>query len=540
MEKALKARDQIVGFIDIGTNSVRLLVVRINPNSSYTVISQEKEVVRLGEQEFKDNILKPYAMERTLWVCRKFADLARTYGAATIVAVGTAAIREALNKTEFLQQLAAQGGISVHVISGKEEARLTYLGVSSGVDIGYENAIFIDLGGGSTEIGIGNQFKCVYLDSLALGAVRLTTQSVGEGWTGTIHKKVYERMKRHVIIELRKTTDNVKQFKAKLAYGSSGTIINLAEITNRMFKNGENSKNLLLLRRSLKKMIPILCDSSLEERRKIPGLNHDRADIIVAGAVIIETIMNEFELEELHVSQRGLRDGLLIDYLSQQKNFKDFQTTPMRNRSVFQLGRSCNFDERHAEVVASLATQLFDSAYQAKLHDLGDDCRELLRYAALLHDVGDFLSFNDHHLHSHYIISNTELLGFDQREITMMANLARFHRKKIPSKKTLKSVDLDEKSKKTVMILSAFLRLAEKLDRGHCGLVKKAEFTKVDKNRVVLSLFSYDECSLEEWSVIQNASAFNVAFGKRIEVRCEKLPDTELEFQANMDNPLEK
>ena len=149
MDATVTALGQVVGFVDIGTNAVRLLVVRINPNFSYTVISQEKEVVRLGEFEFRDSLLKPEAMDRAVFVCGKFAELAKTYGATNIIAVGTSAIREARNQSDFLKILYRETGLNVHVISGKEEARLIYLGVSSGIDIGDEKAIFIDLGGGN-------------------------------------------------------------------------------------------------------------------------------------------------------------------------------------------------------------------------------------------------------------------------------------------------------------------------------------------------------------------------------------------------------
>ena len=165
MEATVNATGYVVGFVDIGTNAVRLLVVRVNPNFSYTVISQEKEVVRLGEQEFKDSLLKPEAMERAIFVCKKFAELAKTYGATKIISVGTSAIREAKNQDEFLQRLFRETGLEVHVISGTEEARLICLGVSNGVDIGDKKAIFIDLGGGSTEIAIGDQHECFYTHS---------------------------------------------------------------------------------------------------------------------------------------------------------------------------------------------------------------------------------------------------------------------------------------------------------------------------------------------------------------------------------------
>ena len=524
MEASIKAAGQVVGFVDIGTNSVRLLVVRINPNFSYTVISQEKEVVRLGEQEFKDNLLIPEAMDRAVFVCGKFANLAKTYGATNIIAVGTSAIREAKNQAEFLQRLFGETGLDVHVISGTEEARLIYLGVSNGIDIGDKKAIFIDLGGGSTEIAIGDQYECFYVHSLRLGAIRLTTQFIGEGWTGHIPFSVYKQMKKYVCTQIVIVKAEIKDCGARIAWGSSGTIINLAEIASKTFKKASNGGGLVLTRKNLKKMAPILCAMPLHDRRKIPGINPERADIIVAGAAIIEALMEEFGLEEINISHKELRDGMLVDYLSNFQSFRELQKTPLRNRSVIHLGRSCNFDEKHSQTVALLALQLFDSAKQIGLHNLGEDERELLRHAATLHDVGDFLSFNDHHLHSHYIISNAELLGFDKNEIEIMANIARFHRKKLPSKKALKATEMGEKSEDVVAALSTFLRFAEKLDRSHCGLVRKAEFSKTKKDLFMLTFYSSTDCSLEEWSIIQNREAFFEAFGKQLGVHCVVTP----------------
>ncbi|MGD0644949.1 MAG: Ppx/GppA phosphatase family protein [Candidatus Bathyarchaeia archaeon] len=525
MEATVKETGQVVGFVDIGTNAVRLLVVRINPNFSYTVISQEKEMVRLGEQEFKDNVLRPEAMERAIFVCGKFVNLAKTYGATNIIAVGTSAIREALNQSEFLLRLFNETGLNVHAISGKEEARLIYLGVSSGIDIGEEKAVFIDLGGGSTEIAIGDQYKLYYVYSLMLGAIRLTTQFIGEGWTGPVSNNIYNQIKSHVSLNALMVKAKVQECGARRAWGSSGTMINLAEITNKMFKKNGNGEKLVLTRKNLQKLAPILCSLSLEERRKLPGINPERADIIVAGTAIIETIMEDFGLEEICISHKDLRDGLLVDYLSNFESFRELQKAPVRNRSVLRLGRSFNFDEQHSKTVSSLALQLFDSAKQIGLHNLSEEERELLAHAATLHDIGDYLSFNDHHLHSYYIISNAELFGFDRKEITIIANVARFHRKKLPSKKALKATGLDEESKNTIVILSTFLRLAEKLDRSHLGLISKVEFSKTGKDLVQLAFYSDTDCSLEKWSIVQNKQAFYEAFNKQLDVRCIVTPN---------------
>ncbi|MCW4005772.1 MAG: Ppx/GppA family phosphatase [Candidatus Bathyarchaeota archaeon] len=526
METALKTKGEVVAFVDIGTNSVRLLVVRVNPNLSYTVISREKEVVRLGENEFEDNALQPQAIERTVFVCKKFAELAGTYGAKKIIAVGTSATREAKNRDEFLQKLVDDVGFTVHVITGLDEARLIYLGVSSSVDIGDQKALFVDLGGGSTEISIGDQRRIFHLSSFKFGAIRLTTQFIGEGWTGPVSEKAYKQIKKRSADELQEVKAKVQEYGVRRAFGTSGTIINLAEIAGKLFKKNDNGKAPSLTRKHLRKLTPILCSKSLEERKNLPGINTERADIIVAGAAIVDAVMDELGIEEIVINNRGLLDGLLVDYLSMFEGFQQLQKSPIRKRSVLTLGRSCNFDEKHSQTVADLALQLFDSAKQIGLHHLGDYERDLLKHATMLHDIGDFLSFNDHHLHSHYIISHADLYGFDRKEKTVLANIARFHRKKLPSKKGLKITGLDDKTKSVVVLLSAFVRFAEKLDRSHCGIVKKVEFSKKGKDHVLLSFYAETDCSLEKWSILQNKQAFYEAFGRELEVRCIVAADT--------------
>lgn len=520
-----KATEHVVAFVDIGTNAIRLLVVRVNANLSYTVISQEKEVVRLGEQEFKDGILREEAMQRAILVCGKFVNLSKTYGASKIISVGTSAIREAKNQQAFLSRLKAETGLEVKVISGEEEARLIWLGVSSGVNIGDRKAVFLDLGGGTVEIAIGNQNECFSVETLRLGAIRLTTQFIGDGWTAPVTADTYKHIKSYASQKIRTVKERVLKYGIRQAWGSSGTMINLAEISNKLFKKGGNGDGgQVIIRKNLKKLAPVLCSLSLEERRKLPAINPERADIIIAGAAVVEAIMEALGLEEIRISHRSLHDGLLVEYLCGFEGFRELQKSPMRNRSVLHLGRSCNFDEEHSEVVSALALQLFDSAKAIGLHNLGDSERELLKYSATLHDVGDFISFNDHHLHSQYIIGNAELLGFDKNEVSMMAFIARFHRKKAPTRKALKNSGLGDEAKAAVVVLSAFLRFAEKLDRSHCGLVSRAEFKDGGDGQVLLSFYSESDCSFEAWSISQNKRAFYHAFAKQLDSHCCLVP----------------
>ncbi len=527
--------EKILAFIDIGTNSIRLILVRLNPNHSYTVLRQEKEVVRLGENEFMDNQLQPQAMERAVLVCKKFAELAKSFGAGEIIAVATSATREAKNQAEFLERLKETAKLEVRVIPGKEEARLIYLGVSSGVHIGKRKAIFIDIGGGSTEIAIGDQFQQYCVDSFELGAIRLTAMFMQDGGTASVPHDVYARMKRYIKNKILKTAQFMKSARIECAFGSSGTIINLAEIAMNMRNihgRGDAGRKIVLSYKDLRNVVSTLCTLPLDERKNIQGINPERADIIVGGAAILDTIMEEFGLEEITVSDRGIVHGMLMDYLSGHEGFPQFQEMSVREMSVLQLGRSCNINERHANAVISLALSLFDSSRRVGLHDLGERERELLKYSAFLHDIGGFISFKSHHLHSQYIIGNTELLGFDQVEINIMANVARFHRKKLPKRKDQALALLDDHSANAVIVLSMLLRLAEKLDRSHTCLVKKAEFTGKDRTKVALAIWPEGSCELEVWGVESNMKAFEKIFRRKLNLNVIQGSHPDHEFNS--------
>jgi len=521
-------RSRVVGFVDLGTNSVRLLLVRINPNHSYAILTQQKEVVRLGEGEFVDQVLQPEAMDRAALVCRKFAELSHSYGSEEIIAVTTSAVREAKNQGEFLRRLRQEANLDVRVISGKEEARLIYLGVSSAVNLDGKEAAFIDVGGGSTEVIAGNQRRHYFLSSLNLGAIGLTSLHFLPGETGPVNSESYALLQRRVRMASARTLQEMRRYHFDLALGSSGTAENLADIAARALHNRQRQRDDVLSYRDLKQVIDMLCALPLEARRKVPGINPERADIIIAGAAIIHTLMEDLGFSKLRViADRGLREGLLIDYLSRSGHARLIRRLSVRQRSILQLGRACGFDEIHGKHVAQLALELFDSAERIGLHRLGAHERELLEYAAQLHDIGTFLSYNNHHLHTYYLIRNAELLGFDQSEIGLMATIAFFHRKTLPTKKHPEMKELDKRSRKGVQILSILLRLAEVLDRSHMRAVKHVKLRAAGKDSLILEINCSHDCQLELWGgqgqlkaaqkVLDREIQINVLGGKRPE-----------------------
>lgn len=504
----------IVAFIDLGTNSVRMLVVRVNPNLSYTVLTQEKEVVRLGEGEFSDRSLHREAIDRTVLVCRKFVELARYYGADELIAVATSAAREARNQNVLLERLREEAGLELGVVSGIEEARLVYLGVRSGIDLSGRTALLVDIGGGSTEVAVGDGTGHRYLDSLPLGAIRITNMFVPPGHDKAVGEKAYGQMKRHIRGVLSSAARDVREHRIDLAIGSSGTVINLSEMAARSLGGTPGTLKLSHLR----KLAVQLRTATLKERRQLPGINPERADIIVGGAAVLETLMEELDLDEIAVSERGVREGLLIDYLGRIAGSPHAQGMGVRETSVLQLGRSCEVDEDHARTVVRLALALFDTAREAKLHDLGAKERELLAHAAFLHDVGDFISFDNHHAHSCYIIRHADLLGFDHREVVIMSSVARYHRKRAPRRKDPELAGLDPRTLRAVVVLSALLRLSEGLDRSHAGAVREVSLRRQGKE-AVLEIVPAGDVSLEVWGLEGTRRAFRRAFGLDLAVR---------------------
>ena len=509
-----------VAFIDIGTNSIRLLVVRIRTDGSFAIQSRQKETVRLGEGEFaEESIIQPEPMERAVMVARRFRDMAVAFGASEIVAVATSATREAGNRVRFLGRLRREALLEVHPISGREEARLIYLGVARSLHLAGKKALFIDIGGGSTEIALGDGGDPVYVDSLKLGGIRLANLFFGGRREAPVSRKVLREMRRYVGDTIVRTVESVKHEGVDLAVGSSGTIENLGEIAVKNSPEAGQESGSTLSLGQLRSTITLLTGMSLVERRRVPGINPDRADIIIPGAVVLEAFMERLGLERIEISRRSLQDGLLEDYLSREARGSDFHGMGVRERSVLRLARSFRVDEGHARSTQALSLQLFDSAQKIGLHDLGERERDLLGFSALLHDTGKFISFANHHEHSYYVVRNADLLGFDDTELAILANVVRVHRKKFEGKRVQDRSDLVGGSRKTIRILGILLRLAESLDRSHAGLVREVRFTPGENDSVILELVAEGGCDLELWAVERHRKAFASVFRKELAIR---------------------
>lgn len=459
-------------------------------------------MVRLGEGGFTHNRLQEETMARTIAVLRGLAEMCAVYETTEIIATATAAVRDAVNGPEFIRRVQEKTGIDFTVVSGREEARLIYLGVSSGLEHSKSLRLFIDIGGGSTELIVGDSQSYVNLDSLKLGCVRLTNLFFEDN-KGPVSAYTYAALQRYVRNEALHSFQRIAGFEIPEAVASSGTAQNLAEIAAaleqqdaaRTGKPSMASKHVLSydgLRRAVKE----LCSRTLEERKSVPGINPNRADVIIAGAAILQTIMEEQGFESVTISNRNLQNGILVDSPhADASRRRPVPASPPCEESVLQLARFCRFEEKHSRHIAKLALNCSTARGPSAARRPARIARAAV-LAALLHDIGIFISFANHNAHSHYLIRNTELLGFTEREIELIAALAFFHRKR-PSKKIPLFLQLDEGIREEVRLLSLFLTLAERMDKSHRQIIRSARFGRTPDGELELYLRASEVCPIE-------------------------------------------
>ena len=516
----MRKNNKYIAAIDAGTNSFHLIVVKALPDGNFEIIDREREQIRLGEGNIGDiKNITPDAMARAVVAFRRFKGIADSHG-AKIRAVATSAVRESLNKSELLKKVADETGVEIEVISGYEEARLIYLGVLKSVPVFERKALVIDIGGGSTEFIIGEKGKTHFSVSLKLGAVRLT-QKFFPG--NEITQNSITECRNWIHGELYNVAETAKRTGFDLCVGSSGTIMAAGSMIEASGKK-KKSQNFILNNYEIKRSDftairdEVLNRKTEEKRRRIPGLDEKRADIIPAGILIVDEIFKLFGLEKMIISSYALREGLIIDTLQKdQTEEKRPAFLDIRRDSVVQLAGTCDFDRDHCNYVALLSLQVYDQLQ--RLHNLDKVCREYLEAAAVLHDIGYQISHTNHHHHSYYIIRNSELLGFNETEISIIAYVARYHRKSHPKESHNDFSSLSEKTQMIIRKLAAILRIVDALDRTHSKVVSRIE-SEISKNEVVLNLYidPAKNAEIELWNLERRQGLFEEVYSKKVVV----------------------
>lgn len=506
--------------IDVGTNSFHLIVVRLIRGRKFSVISKEKVVVRLGESPSQIKHLSEAAMQRGVEAMQLFREIADR-NRSPIRAVATSAVRESSNSEEFIERVRQATGIEMEVVSGFEEARLIYLGVMQALPAYNRRIALFDIGGGSTEFLVGERGRALYANSFKIGAIRMTQRFFPN--ERIVHDQA-DALRLHIRGEIYHAAQEIRSSGCTLAVASSGTAQTIAAMV--LAGRGEAVPEVLngvrISRAEVKRVTErVLRVSSFRERSLLPGVDPRRADILAAGCVTLETILDECGFQEFTISSYALREGIVLDTIHKLQEEEEQEglahLSDLRYETVMKIGRMYHFDEAHGLHVAKLALQIYDAL--RPVHRLGAAAREHLEAAAMLHDIGYYISHADHHKHSGYLIRNSESFGFTNDEIAIIANVARYHRKSHPKSRHPEFAQLDRTDQQTVRILSGILRIADGFDRTHKQLVQSVETTFTPS--VITFRFTCIESAnptFEVWSVERKKGLMEEAFGRSVAV----------------------
>lgn len=498
--------------IDIGSNSIRLVVAEAKPDGRYRILDDERESTRLGRSLSESGELDEESIEASLAALRRFKSIASGLGVENLRAIATCAVREATNGAEFCQRVQGQLGLTIEVISSQKEAHLAFHSVRRRFDLKDKNTLLADIGGGSTEIVLasGELIEAIYATSL--GAVRLS-EKFGSGQS--LAGEDFDRMQKSIDRQLKKTTEKPVA-PIHLLIGSGGTFTALANIA--MASKGQSRLPVAgcqVSRAELRHLIDRLRKMSLKQRREVAGLNPDRADIIVPGLTTIDRIMRRFKVNLLQVHSFGVRDGLLLSMIEQLQG--SIEADPVEESAqIERFAAACNVELHHSRHVAKLSLQIYVGLCEHYKLDV-DDAR-LLDAAARMQDVGYLINYEKHHKHSYHLILHSGIEGFRPEELEIVANVARYHRGAEPKNKHENFRRLSEENKKRVLALAAVLRLAGGLDRSHNQTVKAVEVCGAKKQiELVISADDYPEVNL--WAARRRAGLFEKVFDTELTIR---------------------
>jgi exopolyphosphatase/guanosine-5'-triphosphate,3'-diphosphate pyrophosphatase len=518
--------------IDVGTNSIRLIVAEARPDGSYRVLDDEKEIARLGRGLDATGVLEPGSMESAATAVARMRAIAEGYGVRGdgLVAVGTCAVREAANRDEFVELVRRRAGIDLRVITAEEEARLAFLSASNALDLSDGTAAVVDVGGGSTEIVLSARGAVDRIYTIPLGAVRLTERFGGPEACAT---ERYREMRRQIRRTLR---DRVGRPPAvpRLLVGTGGTVTTLAcmaihaelgPAADGLFAGSIQGRQ--VRRWEVKHLLDRLRELPVRERARVEGLSPDRADIIVAGLALVDGVMKHLGVDSICAHDGGIRDGLLLSMVRRRLGAAEQEGAAGRDpmRSIRRFARACGYEHRHCTHVTALALRIFDDLAAdprtPRRDRLTPAARALLEAAALVHDVGYVVNYSGHHRHSYHLIVHGDLPGWSARDVEIIANVARYHRRAEPKPSHGNFARLSREDQALVRILAAILRVADGLDRTHMQRVAAVRAT-IEDGAVRFAVEAPEEPTVDIWGAARKCDLFREVFG--LEPRFEWVP----------------
>lgn len=507
-----------IGFIDLGSNSCRLCVVEYDEKGQMSVLSRVKSMVRLGEGAFVSQTLQSAAINRTIQCLQEFAEIGRSFRVEKIVAIGTAALRMAVNRQAFLDTVKEQTGISIEIISGEEEARLIRVGIFNTLPKTKKSYLFIDIGGGSTELSISDAKKIDCLESINVGCV-MVSDAVKKCKDGRVPWSRFEQMMTLVETKVQHALEMFQKFDFSDAIASSGTALAIYRLAaleaekqkkplDRVIEGG------VLPIKFVEVMAKKLASMPLSDRQKLSGLSEARAEVIVGGAAVLLALMRTFKLKYVLVTESNLQDGQRFDFQARHYPQQSHGGDLTRKQHVKLFAKRYHYENAHCRQVERLAKRLYKQAIEIGLASEDERLVELLGYAARLHDVGIGIAYDDHYRHGAYLVRHSHLLGFTDVEIETMARLVYLHsRPSEPLVDFLGSKRLSSNEKMAAMSLF----MAEMLDKTHRSVVGNVRWTK-DNKRLKLEVRTSMKAEIEKAGTEKIQKHFKRLIGQSIKI----------------------
>jgi exopolyphosphatase/guanosine-5'-triphosphate,3'-diphosphate pyrophosphatase len=500
--------------IDVGTNTIRLTVAEVEPDGTYRVLDEEREMVRLGEHLDRTGRLSDEAIERALTAIGKMKAIADGFEVTEIRAIATSAVREAANGAAFTREVLRRHKVRIDVISGDEEAQLAFRSAARHFNLDGRSSAVVDIGGGSVEVIQAAGTVIDQVHSLPLGAVRTTERFVR---SDPLKKKHWKVMRREIDRTIRAI--GRPSHRAEIMIGSGGSFTALAHMAKWQREGRHGSvQGYMLTPAEVVHLLDRLRETPLEARQEIPGLSADRADIIVAGAAVIARLVKRFGTQQILVNERGVREGLLLLMISELPGRPPASQAPQpadRMEWVRLFARKCRANERHCEHVAELALQIFDGIRNR--FELPPSGRDVLQAAALLHDIGYIISHSKHHKHTYHLIMHGDLPAFAPHEVELIANVARYHRRAFPKKSHANLARLSGEERRLISRLSGILRIADGLDRTHSRAVTGVK-PRVVRGRLRLDIEASTPPDVECADAQRKSDLFRKAFDIELEM----------------------
>ncbi|MEK6239186.1 MAG: Ppx/GppA family phosphatase [Planctomycetales bacterium] len=506
-----------VAGIDVGTNSIRLIIAEGLRGGKYRILDDEKEATRLGARLGSTGKLEPEAVEKSLVALRRMKEIASGFQASQTRAIATCAVREAKDGAEFCERVQREVGLTLEVVSSKEEARFAFRSVQEHFDLEQRDVVLADIGGGSTELVMASNGVIEKIYATKLGAVRLTERLGVERMTSGDLKKLSQLIDKQLRNRVGKPA-----FVPQTLIGTGGTFTTIGAMV--MASKGESDlplRGYQVRRAEVSHLVDRLGKMNLKARRGVSGLSAERADIIVAGLAVVDRLMRYFHVNRLQVHTGGVRDGLLLSMVesSSAEAAPDNRPGPDPVETAARFAESCGADMPNTRHIASLARSLYEQL--APLFDLPAKDADLLEAAALMQDVGYLINYEDHHKHSYHLIINSGLSGFAPRDLQVIANVARYHRGAAPKRKHAQYQQLSQEDRLRVSRMASVLRVAGGLNRGRGRQVQELALESVD-SALDLVVSADREPELDVWAAQRRAGFFEDVFGTPLRIRWTK------------------